>query len=120
MSLLMEDILQSGYQDLSMVGDDSDNEDGDGKAGTPKMSRRQSVVSAKSGGSRPASAVVDQEESAADGKGSSTSPSSSSFLLFCFFFLFPVSSFICFSYPSSTELMGSKLLGNTFKMCDFI
>ncbi|XP_072026117.1 uncharacterized protein [Amphiura filiformis] len=65
-SLLMEDILQSGYQDLSMVGDDIDSEDGDGKAPTPKMSRRQSVVSAKSGASRPTSAVAEDGESSTE------------------------------------------------------
>ena len=54
----MEDILQSGYQDLSMIGDDSDNEDGQ----PSKMSRRPSAVSAKSAGSRPASAYPGEDE----------------------------------------------------------
>ena len=60
----MEDILQSGYQDLSTLGDDFDDDDNTGGDRTPKaVSRRPSAVSAKSSSSRPQSAIEDGEPS---------------------------------------------------------
>ncbi|XP_022108314.1 uncharacterized protein LOC110988792 isoform X2 [Acanthaster planci] len=65
-SLLMEDVLQSGQQDISMVPDDSDDEDDNLKAtGTaaqgkksPARSRPRSAASAKSASSRPGSSTA--------------------------------------------------------------
>ena len=63
-SLLMEDILQSGYQDLSTLGDDFDEDDATTGDRTPKaVSRRPSAVSHKSGSSRPQSAIEEGEPS---------------------------------------------------------
>ncbi|XP_033105563.1 uncharacterized protein LOC117107864 [Anneissia japonica] len=56
-SLLMEDVLQSGQEDISMLADDSDSDDNN--ITTPKKaprSRPRSAISTKSETSRPASA----------------------------------------------------------------
>ncbi|XP_038054173.1 uncharacterized protein LOC119726519 isoform X2 [Patiria miniata] len=63
-SLLMEDVLQSGQQDISMVPDDSDDEADNpkpaagGQGKSPARSRPRSAASAKSGMSRPGSGTA--------------------------------------------------------------
>lgn len=70
-SLLMEDVLQSGQQDISMVPDDSDDEGenvkGSGQGKSPMKSRPRSATSVKSITSRPGSGVA-AKESGKDGR----------------------------------------------------
>ncbi|XP_071809867.1 uncharacterized protein [Asterias amurensis] len=64
-SLLMEDVLQSGQQDISMVPDDSDDEGENpkvtGQVKSPMRSRPRSAASVKSVSSRPGSGVGGKE-----------------------------------------------------------